>query len=79
MFLCLSKTGSRAMTKQQGLELTPEQAEALFPELFRIARKLRARGDGVRLHSLRQGIDPETGEGGTIVKVVGAPGRAEGT
>lgn len=50
--------------------VTPAEAEALFPELFKIARQLRARGGTVRIHSLRVGdIDPETGEGGTPVKV----------
>lgn len=55
------------------IEVTPEQAEKLFPELFRIARQLRSKGGEVRVHSLRTGdIDPVSGEGGEQVKVVAA-------
>lgn len=60
-------------------ELTPEQAEALFPELFKIARKLREKGVGVRLHSLRVGDIAADGTGGEPVKIVGVAGRPVGT
>ena len=71
------KTSTTAVRARAGdvtgslpLQTTPEVAEAMFPELFKIARQLRARGGEVRVHSLRVGdIDPVTGEGGTPVKV----------
>ena len=59
-------------------ELTPAQAEALFPELFKIARKLRAKGVEVRLHSFRVGV-ADDGSGGEPVKIVGVAGSAVGT
>lgn len=48
--------------------MTPEQAEKLFPELFKIARKLRAKGVEVRLHSFRVGV-ADDGSGGEPVKI----------
>lgn len=58
--------------------MTPEQAEALFPELFKIARKLRAKGVEVRLHSFRVGV-ADDGSGGELVKITGAAGSPAGT
>lgn len=55
--------------------MSAPELEAAFPELFKIARQMRARDPGnpqaVRLHSVRMGeIDPQTGQGGERVELV---------
>lgn len=56
-------------------ELTPEEAEALIPELFKIARQLRARGALVRIHSLRIGDIDENGRGGEKIVIKDGDGQ----